>query len=133
MAVAGVCPDSATPASYDRSTSIPNPRNAVSGKDRHETLLTGVDLTVQRRWCFANSHLRLKFGAGNRDVIGCHVAQDLARVASGRPISPCSRDANHAIAQRRLLSPVAPTPTSRSRSTISTGYKGAQAFSRAAR
>jgi len=121
-AVAGWCPDAAaTPVSNDRSTSIP--RNAVSG---NETPLTGVDLTVQRRWCFANSRRRLKFGGGNRDVIGCHVTQDIARVASDRPISPCSRDV---IAQRRpLLSPAASTPTGRSRTTISAGYKGAQAF-----
>ena len=110
------CLDAATPGWYDvRSTGIP--RNAVTGKDSDETLLTGVDLTVQRRWCFANSRRRLTCDGGNGDVIGCHVTKDLARVASGRP--------GDVIAQRRLLSPVSSIPTSRSRTSVSTGYKGA--------
>jgi len=77
--------------------------------------LTAADWTAQRRYCFAQSRRRL---TGNSDVIDCHVTRD---VTSGRR----PRDV---ITHRRLLSPACSIPTSRSRTTLPTGYKGAQAF-----
>ena len=118
VAATGACPDAAAAGSYACSTSVP--RSAVSGKDSDEALL---DLSVHRRWCFANSHRRLSGGggSGNGDVTGCHVTQDLARVASDRPLQPCLRDV---ITQHRLLPAAASVPTSRSRTTILTNCKG---------
>ena len=119
-AVADAYPDAASPGSTDIL------HNTVTREDSTETLMTAVDLSVQRRWYLANTRRRLACGGGNSDVTGCHVTKDLARgdhVASDRPFLVTPRDV---ITQRRLFSSAAFMTTSRSRTTIPAFHKGVQ-------
>jgi len=119
-AVADAYRDAAAPSSYVRSTDIL--RDTVPGKNFEQTSMSGcVDWTVQRRSYLANARRRLTCAGRNSDVISCHVIQDLARVTSDRPLPPVPRDV---ITQRRLFS-TAFLPSSRPRTTVPTGHKGA--------